>query len=153
MKKFLINGKYLITAESKEEAKNAFDKISIKDTSVQDKLILDALCQLRGKDLEKVFTNVNIKGLKDLIKKYPEYKNKMPAKLLKLIKPVYVEKEIKIPVQINCTLKFKCDADDTAEEVKNEIILPAIQKAKFNVEYKSDNAKITDAAVVKILYK
>lgn len=131
---------------------NVFDKIKLTDTAIQNKLILDALCNLKGKELDNVFSNISIKDLKELVGAYPEYKNKLPKKLMKLMKPVIIEREMKIPLKIKCTVNIKYDSDYSPKDVVSKVIIPAIKNTKFSVTSAlNPNFKIKEVAVIKVI--
>lgn len=65
---------------------NLLGDLSIKSQAEQEMMVLNALSNLRGINLEKVFTNIDIVKLKNLIEKYPEYEKKLPSRLRRLCK-------------------------------------------------------------------
>lgn len=58
-----------------------FDDLKLKQDNLQETIFLDSLINLRGKLLDKVFTDIDIKELKRVLDKHPEYKNKIPKRL------------------------------------------------------------------------
>lgn len=65
---------------------NLLNDLSLKSQAEQEMMVLNALANLRGINLEKVFTNIDIEKLKNLIEKYPEYEKKLPNMLRRLCK-------------------------------------------------------------------
>lgn len=65
---------------------NLLKDLSLKSQAEQEMMVLNALANLRGINLEKVFTNIDIEKLKNLIEKYPEYEKKLPSRLRRLCK-------------------------------------------------------------------
>ena len=63
-----------------------FDDLKLKQDNVQETLLLNSLCRLRGDNLDKVFAEIDVKELNRVLEKHPEYKNKIPKKFLLLIK-------------------------------------------------------------------
>lgn len=63
-----------------------FDELKLKKDKTQETIFLDSLCNLRGDKFDQVFANIDIKKMKELLEKYPSYKNKVPKKILLLIK-------------------------------------------------------------------
>jgi hypothetical protein len=61
-----------------------FDDLKLKQDETQETIFLDSLIRLRGEKLDKVFAEIDIKELKELLDKYPQYKNKIPKKLIGL---------------------------------------------------------------------
>lgn len=63
---------------------NILSELDLDSTEEQEMIVLNSLCNLSGKKLDKVFAEIDIDKLRELIDKYPEYKNKLPSKLLRL---------------------------------------------------------------------
>ena len=59
--------------------------LNFKKTEDQEIIFLNSLVNLKGKDSEKVFTNVDIEKLSELLEKYPNYRYKIPTKLIRLV--------------------------------------------------------------------
>lgn len=81
----------VITASCKKEAIkkiiscNTLKELNFPKTEDQEIIFLNSLVNLKGKDSEKVFTEVDIGKLSKLLEKYPKYKDKIPTKLIRLI--------------------------------------------------------------------
>lgn len=58
-----------------------FDDLKLKQDNVQETLLLNSLCRLRGDKLDKVFAEIDVKELNRVLEKHPEYKNKIPKRL------------------------------------------------------------------------
>lgn len=76
---------YSVSWENFKTKASVLKELNFPKTEDQEIIFLNSLVNLKGKDSEKVFTEVAIDKLSKLLEKYPKYRDKIPTKLIRLI--------------------------------------------------------------------